>query len=256
MKLKLLSLFLVFGSLSVFAQEENIKSKWISPIEIDGELTDWKDTLAYYYDEQDMKYSVANDSEFLYISIQIPNKIQQLKAINSGFSISVNTDLKEKDGPTVIFPIPDIAAVRAMNSKEAYEKETNRRQAGLNMVRAIFVHGFEGIVNGRISLQNKYGIKTAIKIDSADRLNYEAAISLEQLKIDKTKPFALNLRINEIVLSRYTDPGSMMGSYGYPYYGRNRYYGDPYGRRSPGRSGTVAKAVPGVWHIVELSNSN
>jgi len=254
MKFKLLSIFLVFVSFSVSAQEESLKSKWISPIKIDGELTDWKDTLSYYYDKQDMKYSVANDGEYLYISIQIPNRIQQLKAINSGFSISVNTDLKEKDGPTVVFPIPDVAAVRAMNSNEDYEKKADRRQAGLDMVRAIYVHNFEGIVDGRISLQNHYGIKTAIKIDSADVLNYEAAISLKQLKIDKNKPFALNLRINEIILSRYTDPGSMMGSYGYPYYGRDRYYRDPYGRRPAGRSGTVAKAVPGVWHIIELSS--
>jgi len=252
MKVALLFLF-ALTSFNVIAQEKSIKSKWIDPIHIDGDIKDWEDTLAYYYQEQDMKYSVANDADYLYVSIQIPKKSQQLKAIYNGFSITINTDQKEKDGPTVVFPIPDIAALRSMNSKEDYEKQEDRRQAGLNMIRAIVVHGFKNIVDGKISLENSYGIKTAIKIDSADVLTYEAAISLKQLNINKGVPFALNLRINEIIMSRFTDSGNMMGSYGYPYYGRSPYGRDPYGRYSRPRSGITSKTVPGVWHLVELA---
>lgn len=252
-KLRLFCFFLSASvSLNSFAQEEPLKSKWINSLKIDGDIKDWGDTLKYYLKDQGFKYSIANDAEYLYVSIQVPNTVQQLKAIYSGFSITVNKGKKDKEGATVIFPIPDIAALRSMNAKEDYEKTKNRREAGLNMVRSIYVLGFKDIVNGQISLENSYGIKTAIKLDSADVLTYEAAIRLSQLQIDQDVPFALNLRINEIITSRYTDPGSMMGSYGNPYYGRSPYGRDPYGRSRP-RSGITTKVMPGVWNLIELA---
>jgi len=254
-KIRLFILFFL-GSIfqNVFAQEKNIESKWIDSLQIDADLKDWKDTLNYHFKDQDMKYSIANDEKYLYISIQISNQAQQLKAIYSGFSITVNPEGKEKEGPTVVFPIPDVAALRAMNAKEDYEKTKNRREAGLNMIRAIFVYGFKDIVDGKISLENNYGIKTAIKLDSASILNYEVAISLNQLKVKKDTPFALNLRINEIITRKYTDPGRSMGYYGYPYYGRDPYGRNPYSSRP--RSGTLSKLAPGVWHNVTLAKDN
>lgn len=245
--------FLASTSIHLFAQEKNLESKWIDSLQIDADFKDWKDTLQYYFKDQDIKYSVANDANYLYISIQIPNQAQQLKAIYSGFSITVNPDGKEKEGPTVVFPLPDVAALRAMNAKEDYEKTKDLRKAGLNMIRAIFVHGFKNIVEGKISLENSYGIKTAIKIDSANLLNYELAVSLNQLQVKQDTPFALNIRINEIKTSQYTDPGRFRG-YGYPYYGRDPYGRNPYASRS--RSGTLTKVAPGVWHIVKLAKNN
>jgi len=252
MKIKFLFiLFLGCLTFPALAQQETPKSVWIDSIYIDGDFKDWKDTLHYSFEGQGMNYAIANDNDYLYISIQVPNQAQQLKAIYSGFSITVNLDAKEKPGPTVVFPIPDISALRAMNSKEDYEKTKDRRQTGLNMIRAIYVNGFKTIVDGKISMENNYGIKTAIKIDSTDALNYEAAIRLNQLNINKDEPFALNLRINEVTTSRFTDMGNMRGSYGYPYYGRDPY--DPYGRGSSPRSGTVSKSAPGVWQILKLA---
>src|SRR5690606_25275384 len=163
-------------------QEKNLDRTWIDSLEIDADLKDWKDTLNYYFEGQEMKYSIANVANDLYISIHIPNQAQQLKAIYSGFSVTANPEGKEREGSTVVFPLPDLAALRAMNAKEDYEKTKNRREAGLNMIRAIFVHGFKDIVDGKISLENSYGIKTAIKLDSTSMLNYELAISLKQLK--------------------------------------------------------------------------
>src|SRR5690606_4980748 len=127
---------------NAFAQEKDVESKWIDSIRIDADFKDWKDTLHYYFKDQDIKYSIANDAKYLYISVQIPNHTQQLKTIYSGFSITVNPDGKEKEGPTVVFPLPDNAALRAMNAKEEYEKIKDRRKAGLNMVRSIVVYGF------------------------------------------------------------------------------------------------------------------
>src|SRR5690606_19911667 len=139
-----------------------------------------------------------------------------------------------------IFPLPDVAALRAMNSKEEYEKAENSRETGLNLTRAISIIGFPSIIDGRISLENNYGIKTFAKKDSTDdTLIYEADISIKQLNINKDTPFALNLRINDISHTRFVT--------------RNR---DMYGRYIGERSGITTKIEPGVWNILKLAKSN
>lgn len=246
-----LFVFLFTASLSLFAQDKVTKSLRMenTPV-IDAQLEEWGDSLQYHFEAQGMRYSLANDDENLYIAIQVRNPADQLKAIYSGFTIMVNTEGKQRPGPSVIFPVPDRAALRSMDAKEEVRQTKDMRQAGLNMVRAIFVEGFDKIVDGPISMENLYGIRTAAKIDSAGMLNYEASIALKQLNLDKNNPFALNLRINETVSRRITEPGYNR-AYGYPY-GRSRYGYGNYGTRSR----VVSKEAEGIWHHVELAADN
>jgi len=230
-------LFLGVISLNTLAQKTP-QTVWADSIHIDGDLKDWENTKFYNFKNQDFNYSIANDDNYLYIAIRIPNKIQQLKAIYNGISVSTNSEAKEKAGPTVIFPLPDVAALRAMNSREDYEKPENNREAGLNLTRAISIHGFPTIIDGRISLENNYGIRVSAKIDSLnDALNYEAAISIKQLNINTDAPFALNLRINDVSSIRFMN--------------RNT---DLYGQYAGTRSGATTKTEPGIWNILKLAN--
>lgn len=222
---------------------------WKEDIKVDADFDDWKeDSLSFFYEEQGLKYTISNDDNYLYIFIKVPHQGQQLKAIYNGFNITVGESLKEGLGSSVIFPLPDKAALQAVNEETNFEKATDRRQFGLETVRAIYVRGFDGIVDGMISIRNTYGVKPAIRIDSSDVLNYELAIPLNKLKIDIDSPFAINLRINEIITTRYTDPGFRRYRYGYPYYGQS-----PYGLTRP-RSGISRKEVSGVWHTIKLAS--
>lgn len=231
---------------TVFAQE---LLPWKKDIKIDADFVDWKeDSLRYFYDEQGLKYAISNDDSYLYIFIKVAHQGQQLKAIYNGFNITISESPKEESGSSVIFPLPDKAALQAVNEETNFEKAANRRQFGLETIRAIYVRGFDGIVDGMISIRNTYGVKPAIRIDSSDVLNYELAIPLNKLKIDTNTSFAINLRINEIITTRYTDPGFRRYRYGYPYYGRS-----PYGLTRP-RSGISRKEVPGAWHTVKLAS--
>lgn len=243
--------FLLSTCHSLLAQDKVTKSiRMENPPVINADLQEWGDSLLYNFEGQGMRYSLANDDEYLYVSIQVKDQASQLKAIYSGFSISVNKEGKQKQGPTVIFPIPDLAARRSMDAKEEIRQTKDMRQAGLNMVRAIYVAGFDKIVDGPISMENLYGIRTAVKLDSAGNLNYEAAISLKQLDVDRNKAFALNIRINETTSHRVTEPAYNRG-YGSPY-GRNRYGYGNYGTRSR----VVSKEAEGIWHYVELAAKN
>lgn len=240
MNIKFIYIFLLgFISFNSFAQEVP-KIVWADSIHIDGNLTDWKNNTYYTFKTQDFDYSIANDDNYLYIAIRVSNNVQQLKAIYNGISITTNSDAKEKSGPTVVFPLPDVAALRAMNSKEDYEKVGNNREAGLNLTRSISINGFPSIIDGKISLDNNYGIKVSAKIDSTDNtLNYEAAISIKQLNINKNAPFALNLRINDISSSRFINRST-----------------DLYGQYAGVRSGVATRVEPGVWNILHLAKSN
>lgn len=253
--MKLVAFFTIFisGLLSgsVLYGQEEMPLSWKKDLLIDADFSDWQeDSLSYSYEEQGLSYSIANDDKYLYVFIQVPHPGQQLKAIYNGFNITLNPDAKEKPGPSVIFPLPDRAALRAVNEESDPDKVVDRRQFGLETVRAIYVRDFNNIVDGMISTKNNYGIQTSVRIDSADVLNYEMAIRLDQLELKSHAPFAINLRINEIITTRYTDPGYRRYRYGYPYY----YGRDPYGRSMP-RSGISRKEVPGSWHIVTLANN-
>lgn len=243
--------FCLLVSAMALAQEA-VPLPWKKDITIDADFADWKeDSLSYFYEDQGLKYSISNDDNYLYVFVRVPHHGQQLKAIYNGFNITVNRNAKEKPGPSVIFPLPDRAALRAVNEESDPEKVINQRQFGLETVRAIYVRDFENIVDGMIAIKNTYGIHTSTRIDSADVLNYEMAIRLDQLNLKPDDAFAINLRINEIITTRYTDPGYRRYRYGYPYY----YGRDPYGRSMP-RSGISRKEVPGSWHVVTLANSN
>lgn len=246
-----LFVFLLSASQTLLAQDKVTKSlRMERPPVVDARLEEWGDSLQYYFEGQGMRYSLANDNEYLYVAIQVPNTADQLKAIYSGFSVMVNHEGKQRSGPTVIYPVPDRAALRSLDAKEELHQTKDMRQVGLNMVRAIFVEGFDRIVDGPISMENQYGIRTAARLDSAGLLNYEAAISLKRLGVDKKNPFALNLRINETVSRRITEPGYNR-AYGYPY-GRSRYGYGNYGTRSR----VVSKEAEGIWHHVELAAGN
>src|SRR5690606_38341006 len=125
-----LFVFLLSTSSGLFAQDKVTKSLWLERApEIDADLKEWGDSLQYYFEGQGMRYSLANDDEYLYVSIQVRNLPDQLKAIYSGFSISVNNEGKQRPGPTVIFPIPDPAARRSMDAKEEMQQTKDMRQA-------------------------------------------------------------------------------------------------------------------------------
>src|SRR5699024_4957162 len=104
---------LFFLPFSLRAQDEaDPIITWNTDILVDAYLDDWGDSLSYYFEDQDIQYKLANDKEFLYIACRIQDKTQQIQASLHGITVTVNPNGKKKDGPQLIFPIPDKAALR------------------------------------------------------------------------------------------------------------------------------------------------
>jgi hypothetical protein len=244
-----LYLFTFFIILSASAQKvKTMESTWADKIQIDGQLNEWGDSLTHYFPDQDLHYSFANDDKHLYIAIKVINKEKQIQAAFNGFTIEINPEGKKKQGPSLIFPIPDRAAMRALADQE-FNTSKDPITMALNSVRALYVYGFPSILDGQVSLDNTYGIKAEAFIDSANTLCYESAIPLSRLNLPiKTNGFAINLRINGLIRTQYTDSGAM-GNYRNSPYGYGGY--GAYPQRS--RTITRERQEPGIWQYLNLA---
>lgn len=222
-------------------------------LQIDGDLSDWGDSLRFIYDKQLLQYEIANDDHNLYVAMRVVDGAQQMQALHQGFNFTINKDGKKKEGAFITFPIPDRESLRSLAARDDEDKPDDMRIGILSTVRAIYVSGLDDVVDGLISLENNYGIKTAVKIDSSDAVCYEAAIPFERLGIDAAKEdkLAFNIKINGIIM-RTVGGGMPMNRY-------NRYggygYGYPYSSGAqPSRK--EAQREPGVWVILPLARAN
>ncbi|HTD98630.1 MAG TPA: hypothetical protein VK668_05065 [Mucilaginibacter sp.] len=178
-------------------------------ITIDGDLQDWGDSLRYFNADKQIHYSLANDKENLYIAVRINDRTEQLRVLNAGLTLSIDTRGKKKESFTLTFPIaqtgvPMLGMERPDNGDLAKEDKDELMQARLTKLREIKVSGFKDIEDDVITTSNTYGIKTAVDYDKDDYLVYEAAIPLKFFHVDDiTKSeWAFNFKINGI-----TKPG-------------------------------------------------
>lgn len=242
--------FLVCFLFTLSAQAQKmppIESKWAKQVDIDGDLSEWKDSLSYYFSDQDLRYSFSNDDKYLYIAIQVKSNEKQIQAAFNGFKVSIDPKGKKKEGPSLTFPLPDRAALRALASQE-FNKPEDLREAALQSIRAYYVQNFPSILDGPISLDNNYGIKAAVLIDSTNQLCYESAIRLDQLGLSKNQnDFTINIKINGLIRTQYTEPNAMRNQRGYPY-GYGIYDQRP-------SVITRNREEPGVWQHLKLATN-
>lgn len=246
----LLSLVFIMGSLSLQAQKnQTLSNTWNNGVKIDGDLSEWGDSLTYYFSDQDLHYSISNDDQYLYVAIKVKNKDKQTQAAFNGFALTINKDGKKKDGPSFSFPIPDRSALRALSNQE-FNVPTDLRKAALSTIRAFHVRNFPNILDGAISLENNYGIKAAVLIDTADQLCYESAIRLDQLNLQPNQnSFAINIKINGLIKTQYTSGGARRNHRGSPYG-----YGNYYGYDDRPRTIINNREEPGTWQFITLAS--
>lgn len=220
-----------------------------SGIQIDGSLSDWGDSLRYYYDKQDLQFEIANDERQVYVAMRVKDASWQMQALHQGFNLAINRDGKKKDGASITFPVPDRESLRALASMDADERPTDIRQGVLNAVRAVFVRRMVDVLDGPISLENNYGIKAAVSVDSLDAVCYEAVVPFDRLGLEPSsnKEVAFNVKINGIIM-RTVGGGQPVGRYGYGGYGY------PYGNYNGRPTRKEAQQEPGVWFVLPLAN--
>ena len=198
---------------------------------IDGKLNEWSDSLQNTNSQSKLSYVVANNDTALYVAVKTsdPNTIR--KILIHGFTFMINKSAKKTPGPAVIFPYVDRTDFGA-NQPKPTGTPVKMNQHVLSQVRGVVTRDFKGIIDGKVSLQNEYGIKAASSIDDKNVFRYELSIPLAHLELNKDFAEALSyqFRINGIertVMQRGI--GSRLNSYGYGPYGS--YPDDTYARK-------------------------
>lgn len=181
-------------------------------LKIDGNLKDWGDSLRYYSADQKINYALASDKDNLYVALRLGDRSDQIRLLNAGLTLGINTKGKKSNTYTVTFPAPDpnapphtalLLGYKADGSVITRDDRDELVRAKLNRLRDIQLSGFKGIESDMITTSNTYGFKTDIDYDANGFLVYEAAIPLKFLGEYRagSDAWAFNFKINGIKLN-------------------------------------------------------
>jgi hypothetical protein len=146
------------------------------PLTIDGLSSDWNTTLENK--GSGVSYGISNDSENLYIRLNISDQTIQRKIFMAGLTIWVDTTGKKKEKVGIICPIQkapakmDRNAMKKMNSPPAFDKN--------QILEAEFI-GFAKSIQTYYLDNNPYGIEVSFDVDEFKSMYYEMRIPLSTI---------------------------------------------------------------------------
>jgi len=187
---------------------QNTKNSLQGPptnINVDGDLKEWGDSLRYYNDEKKLNYALANDKDYLYAAIRVSDRLDKMKALNAGITLTIDPKGKKKDSFALTFPLaapgekPEFPKPKDDNGEITQADRDELMRERITKLRYIKVVGFKDIEDDMITTSNTYGIKTAINYDANGDLVYEAAIPLSFFHAGSEtfkSEWAFNFKIN------------------------------------------------------------
>ncbi len=189
----------LFMASSVKGQDAD-PNKWAPVnIQIDGKATEWPKPLSFYNNDTKLFYTIANDSNNLYVVINVPDPVSQMKIMRAGVTFSVNPTGKKKVVSSVTFPLLGEDAPEVVESQNQRTSVEWRRSI-LQNAKQINVEGLIGLPDGNLPVKNDKNIVSAASLDDQGNLVCEIAIPLQYLglTISNDKPIAYRFKINPL----------------------------------------------------------
>ncbi len=196
-------------------------------IKIDGKTTEWNGQFQAFNHATDIFYTMSNDDENLYLTVQATDAAVVRKILRGGVCLTIQPTGKktDKDGLSVTYPVAATSGVKAGISVMSFKREAGgdvvristteaatpeksadsvmmaRNAAFSKSSKWIGVTGFKGI-DSLISVYNEDGIKAMGRYDNKGAFTYELAISLKQLGFSTTNPvkFTYHIALNGVNL--------------------------------------------------------
>lgn len=174
-------------------------------INVDGDLKEWGDSLRYYNEEKKLNYALANDKDYLYAAIRVSDRLDKMKVLRAGITLTIDPKGKKKDSFTLTFPLaapdekPEFTKPQDGDGEITQADRDELMRERITKLRYIKVVGFKDIEGDMITTSNTYGIKTAINYDANGDLVYEAAIPLSFFHAGNDafkSEWAFNFKIN------------------------------------------------------------
>jgi uncharacterized membrane protein YgcG len=176
-------------------------------IVIDGDAKEWGDSLRFYNAQYKIGYALANTKDTLYMAVRVDDRMQQIKVLRSGITLSIDTKGKKKETYSITFPVnpngsPTVSGLHHDTTggdvTEQDREELLRDR--LTSLRGIKVKGFKDVEGEMITTSNTYGFQTAENYDDKGSLVCEAAIPLSFFHDDdiSKNEWAFNFKINGV----------------------------------------------------------
>jgi len=197
-------------------------------LKIDGKATEWDNQFQAYNKATELFYTVSNDDDNLYFTIQAKQPRVIEKIMNVGVTVAINSAGEKKDNApenvSVNFPLMDFAYVPKIVFDAGDQTEPPKvgpmgRQIGgykpefeikpsdslkdvatkslVTNAKTIQIKGVKEIPDGQLSVYNEEGIKVAAAFDHTGVYTYELAVPLKylHLSINDSKKFSYNIKL-------------------------------------------------------------
>lgn len=175
-------------------------------IKIDGKTTEWGDKFQAYNKATEVFYTIANDNENLYLTVQATEPLIARKIIAGGitFTISGADKSKNKEGVSVTYPVFDKSNPAGINLRN--KPDTNKLDSLKNAInkqliqkaKEIKLSGINAINSDLISVYNEHDIKVAAVFDDKIAYTYELALPLKYVQpiVNKQTKFNYTITLN------------------------------------------------------------
>ncbi|MDB5119784.1 MAG: hypothetical protein JWN56_1002 [Sphingobacteriales bacterium] len=184
-------------------------------IKMDGKASEWNNKFQAYNKKTNIFYTISNDDQMLYLTMQATNPGVITKMVVGGvtFTIDISNQKKDQNNFAVTFPdydehatplyldlhnFPDITNNLAKNRMQADSLRIILNKKLTDNLKTIAILGSSLISDSVISIYNAEGIKAVSLFDDSLRYTYELAIPLKYLgsNLEKSKVFNYSIRLN------------------------------------------------------------
>ena len=175
---------------TVLAQDGVSAARWqASPVIADGNNEEWKKPLNLYDAVTGLLFTVANDSNNLYLCFTCNDERKVTKLMKAGWTVEVFSKEKgKKFNAEIAFP-----AIQMISEPGKDEGVTSSAPSDFKNETALYrlnvkTVGIKGFVtsNGSIPLLNNNGINVGIGADNTQAIIYELVVPLKELRVENT----------------------------------------------------------------------
>ena len=172
-----------------------------SPIEADGNASDWGLPLRFGNETGTLQYAITNDKENIYISVASNDRNTQMKMLRAGINVYIDANGKKSTEMGLIYPFK---GKEEMTFKQIENKNTDPNALKQKMILDADLFnttGFMNMENRTYDLKETSPIKIAMNFDNYNNLVFEAIIPLKnifknQLSENKAPNISVGIIIN------------------------------------------------------------
>jgi hypothetical protein len=166
--------------------ESNTATWQQQPLTIDGLDNDWTKPLPGYAKSDNISYEIANDNENLYVLIACKDPQEQMKIIQGGMTVWLNTraDKTQGDAVGIGYPLDSRNDHDQTLMQEAQPDKYHHKASTLQDKKDYALYGFgknSEVGNYTYGDDNPQGVKMRMDYNNAGELIYEASIPLAAL---------------------------------------------------------------------------